>query len=218
MSDEVIAFYSKEAQKWLPDGGQGSAVATPMEAKKRCDWLLFTEEDIKGKRVLNCGTFYPWDEMQFSHLAEEWVTIDIAEGVVSRQKELFSGTLPKVCFFNRDITSDYGDFLTWRFDIVLSFSTIDHISTADKRRQSIKNVHRMLKENGLFCISTEFADDDIAKDVTWVYDGMSSPVHLFSRGEFLALVEPYFHTETANVKSPEWSPGARQGFRLRKKA
>jgi glycosyltransferase involved in cell wall biosynthesis/SAM-dependent methyltransferase len=202
-----ISFYASQANLWTDDGQQGSAISTHIDAKTTCDWLLFDKNELANASVLNIGTHYPVDEIELSQHTRRWVAIDNSEGVVKRQKQLFSN-LPVEWTHCRGIELPFADET---FTHVFSFSTIEHI---EKKWYPIhlREIARVLAPGGVLCISTHFVEFN--EDKRKEYD-MYGYTYMFNLNEFIDLCTPFFDTSHINRMGGN---GNRVGFRMRKKS
>lgn len=118
---------------------------------KRFDWSLLDQiGTLEDKIVLNEGCFYPYDEISLAHKAKKWVSVDFSEKTISECKKLVEG----VQFEVQDIRKlPYSDNY---FDVVLSFSTIDHVRNGRDLVQ--KEVNRVLKPGGFYIITVPNLD------------------------------------------------------------
>jgi len=206
-AQRVIAYYGTDTETWSQRSP--GPIATSLLAKERCDWLLFTASDLLGKRVLNVGGSFPFDEMKFSGFAVEWTAIDISPAVVKRQRDLFWDQLEGVRFETMDGAALA--FPSESIDLYLSFSTIDHVPQEMQRLRHLREAYRVLRPGGIACISTEF--------VEFCQDGRQDSdtfgfTHLFTLSEFLCLCQAagfdIYHIERmAGI-------GSRLGFRFRR--
>lgn len=120
-------------------------------SKVLVDYSLMSEIDIENKRVLNIGCFEPMDEVYYAARVKEWHAIDInskgiavAEELVGR--EMAEELRDRIHFKVEDATEL--SFPDNSFDIVVSFSTIDHIPSPDGRMKAISEMCRVLRKGG----------------------------------------------------------------------
>ena len=134
----VKAWFS-DPQYWAFSGKSNECI----------DRQLLKKVDIIGKDVLNLGCFYPEDEIACAAPAKRWVAVDFCQEVIDRCKTLEN--IPScVEFLYQDIRCM--DFQNEIFDVVIDFSSGDHLNIADFHTM-IHEVHRILKSMGTFIIT-----------------------------------------------------------------
>lgn len=144
--DCVNQYFSEMVNFWTKDIGRTNYIS------KIKDYKLIHAGDIEGKIVLNCGPFFPIDEILFSSFANKWCAVDNSVNVINGINKIVTFLkLSKVETNLCDLRK-----LTYKdnyFDIILSFSTIDHIQDESGRLASIKEIYRVLKPGGIFIIT-----------------------------------------------------------------
>lgn len=115
------------------------------------DYRLLSEIDIRRKNILNIGSGFPVDELQFASRIGSWVSIDISLETIKKAKGVCSYELPhhlsgKIFLVETDATKL--PFRDETFDIVTSFSTIDHIPGNNKRSFVCNEIFRVTKKGG----------------------------------------------------------------------
>jgi ubiquinone/menaquinone biosynthesis C-methylase UbiE len=120
-------------------------------SKLLSDYALLSRIDLRGKKVLNVGISEPDDEVYFANIAKEWHALDINEEIILAASKLASEALPphlyaKLKFIVGDATAL--DFDDESYDVVVSFSTIDHIPGEENRKKAIDEMCRVLKRGG----------------------------------------------------------------------
>jgi len=114
---------------------------------KLIDYNMIGEVDINDKDVLNLGCGFPIDEIKYFNVVKSWTAIDFSEGIIDKCNEIFISDKLKFVFGDiRDMP-----FLDESFDVVLSFSTIDHVH--DNRKKVHSEVRRVLRKNGFYLIT-----------------------------------------------------------------
>jgi len=106
--------------------------------------------------VLNVGCCEPIDEVFWVNLVKEWHALDINETVIEVARGLASEALPpslcsKLKFIVGDVTNL--DFESEFYDVVVSFSTIDHIPSKGDRAKAVNEMCRVLKRGGYLVIT-----------------------------------------------------------------
>jgi len=115
------------------------------------DYALLLTIDLKGAKVLNIGCSEPDDELYFIHLVDEWHSIDINESIIIKSRELCNELLAekfasKLKFTVSDVTALHLE--NESYDVVTSFSSIDHIPGQENRIKAINEMCRVLKPGG----------------------------------------------------------------------
>jgi len=121
------------------------------QSKMLSDYALLSKANVLGKKVLNIGCSEPVDEVYWVNLVKEWHALDINETIIQAASKLASETLPthlyaKLKFIVGDATAL--DFDDESYDVVVSFSTIDHILGKGNRMKAISEMCRVLKREG----------------------------------------------------------------------
>lgn len=151
---KVYEAYTRYADKILEDGYRFNPVY--IASKALSDWFLLTSVDLSGKQVLNIGCAEPIDEIQFVEKVSKWVALDINEKLIKTAEEiarrkLHPSLFSKLQFVQGDATSIM--FPDNTFDIVVSFSTIEHIPGAEARQKVFQEISRVLKPNGIAIVT-----------------------------------------------------------------
>ena len=121
------------------------------QSKMLCDYALLSKANVLGKKVLNMGCSEPVDEVYWVNLVKEWHALDINEAAIQVAQKLASEALPahlyaKLKFIVGDATAL--DFDDESYDVVVSFSAIDHIPKEENRKKAIDEMCRVLKRGG----------------------------------------------------------------------
>lgn len=108
--------------------------------------VLLQGIDLTGKDVLNLGCFYPEDELAYGAQAKRWVAVDFCEPVLEWCRAVKN--MPTTVEFQ---FQDIRQLTFWdaSFDLVLDFSTGDHLIPTDFT-QMVLEAKRVLRPNGLF--------------------------------------------------------------------
>jgi ubiquinone/menaquinone biosynthesis C-methylase UbiE len=125
-------------------------------SKMLSDYALLSKVSLLNKRVLNIGCSEPVDEMFWVNLVKEWHAVDINEAAIEIAKKMASEALPpqlysKLKFIVGDATKL--DLEEEFYDVVVSFSTIDHISGKENRAKAISEMCRVLKRGGYLVVT-----------------------------------------------------------------
>ena len=149
-SQKVVHAYDVAIQKW--DGDQARRRQWYyMFSKMLTDHRLLMELDLEGKDTLNVGFAEPIDELQFASFCNTWTAIDLHEETVHKVKAWIKTKVSdevneKFNFVHGDATQM--PFEDNSFDVVMCFSTIDHIPTAEGREKAIAEMARVCKPGG----------------------------------------------------------------------
>jgi ubiquinone/menaquinone biosynthesis C-methylase UbiE len=185
--NKVHEAYNKYADKIIENGYRFNPVY--IATKALSDWFLMTGIDLKGKQVLNIGCAEPIDEMQFVEKVAKWVALDINENLIKTAEEIARRKLSpslfnKLQFVRDDATSM--SFPDGTFDVVVSFSVIEHIPGIQERQKVFNEISRVLKPGGLAVVTVPnkistffFAHNKSEKLKTSDY----GYAHLYTRGE-----------------------------------
>jgi len=115
---------------------------------KSVDRRLVDPTNIKGKYILDVGCGNGYDSLLFTSYGAKVVGIDISpESIKTSQKN------SKIFHLDDSVQFEVGDATKLRFpsnsfDIVYSFSVIDHIPTGEGRQQAINEMARVVKPEG----------------------------------------------------------------------
>jgi SAM-dependent methyltransferase len=145
----VLDTYEGLAREVISKGYRHNPIY--MARKAIVDWDLMMQAGIHNKRVLNVGCFEPIDEIIWAGLVKEWVAIDLSPTSIEVARQIVGAQLPlrlvnKIKF--RVMNAQKLDFRDERFDVVLSFSVIDHIPDPEIRYRAIHEMARVVKANG----------------------------------------------------------------------
>lgn len=120
-------------------------------SKMQADYRLLNKIDIRGKTILNIGCSYPIDEIYFASRIGKWTAIDISPESIKKAKTVCDYELPQ--HLSKKFSFEEADaaelpFDDESFDIVVSFSTIDHIPGKNKLESVCKEIFRVTKKEG----------------------------------------------------------------------
>ncbi|MDY6794607.1 MAG: class I SAM-dependent methyltransferase [Actinomycetota bacterium] len=124
--------------------------------KMLSDYMLLAKIDMLDKKVLNIGCSEPIDEVFWASIVGEWHALDINRDAIEMAREMTSEALPpqlysRLKFITADVTDlDMDDE---SYDVVTSFSTIDHIPGHENRAKAIIEMSRVLKRGGFLAIT-----------------------------------------------------------------
>jgi SAM-dependent methyltransferase len=109
---------------------------------------------------VGCGTgFYidMWKELGIKRLSG----IDIADVVIENLKKKYNTE----DFYRLDIGDDDISRLQHRYDIISAFDVLYHIVDDKRYLKAIKNIHSLLRPNGIFIFSENFVHSDAIRGV-----------------------------------------------------
>ncbi|MEM3433400.1 MAG: methyltransferase domain-containing protein [Candidatus Methanomethyliaceae archaeon] len=154
LKDKVKGAYD-ELSKNLPNWAYKYDIGYQLY-KMLCDYRLLGKIDLRNKRVLNIGCYEPIDETYWVHLVGEWHALDINERVIRTARRMVEEVLPsrllsKLSFIVGDATAL--PIQSGSYDVVVAFSTIDHIPGREERAKAIREISRVLKQGGVFVIT-----------------------------------------------------------------
>jgi SAM-dependent methyltransferase len=120
-------------------------------SKMQVDYRLLNKVNSKDRAILNIGCGFPIDEIYLAPRIGRWASIDISPETVKKAKILSTYELPE--HFSRKysfIEADSAElpFNDESFDVVLSFSTIDHIPGRAKRKSVCSEIFRVTRRGG----------------------------------------------------------------------
>jgi len=149
--EEAYTGFAGKCENWPNKYDIGRQIA-----KMLSDYTLLSKVDLVNKRILNVGCSEPDDEIYFVNLVKEWHTVDINERIIETAKRLSAEVLPKHLYAKLKFT--VGDITNLAledeyYDVVISFSTIDHIPGEENRKKAINEMCRVLKPGGYLAIT-----------------------------------------------------------------
>lgn len=124
--------------------------------KMLCDYWLLKEIALTNKRVLNIGCYEPIDEVFWVHLVSEWHALDINEKIIRTAERMAREALPSHLFSKLRFIAGDATLLPLRndsYDVVVCFSTIDHIPGKEERTNAIREIYRVLRKGGFLVIT-----------------------------------------------------------------
>jgi O-antigen biosynthesis protein len=171
----------------LPFTGERYVPGVPdTDPRLRAEHLLrysACAELIRGKRVLDVACGEGYGSAMLAPSAEYVVGVDISAEAVAHAVTTYRD-LGNLRFETASATSLPADDES--LDVVVSFETIEHLTEADQTR-FVREVHRVLRPDGLFVASTPNA-----KNYAGTLD-VPNPFHLHELDEsgFLELLRPF---------------------------
>lgn len=125
-------------------------------SKMLSDYSLLGKINLLNKKVLNVGCSEPLDEIFWANLVGEWHALDINEAAIEVARKMASEALPqnlynKMKFIVGDATNL--ELEDGYYDVVVSFSAIDHIPGKENRAKAISEMCRVLKQGGYLVVT-----------------------------------------------------------------
>jgi len=127
-----------------------------MLGKLLTDYTLLTRVALHERSVLNIGCCEPIDEFYFACHARRWVALDINPEVLDRARGLLAADLAPALMARLAFLAGDAARLPLAeasFDVVLSFSTIDHIPDPVARRRAIDEMCRVVRPGGYLVLT-----------------------------------------------------------------
>jgi len=122
-----------------------------MTSKQLSDFALLEQSDVDGCDVLNVGCFFPIDEIRYADRVRSWTATDLGETTIRVAEETARRYLAPDLFGRlRFLTAD-GRALPFpdeSFDVVVSFSTVDHIVEPEGRQKFVDEMARVARKGG----------------------------------------------------------------------
>jgi len=151
----VFQTYEKRADEFIDKGYRNEVWY--MGYKLLSDWTLLSRLNLRDKKVLNVGCSEPIDELFWIRQVKEWVAIDYSPKSIKAAKEIIKNELSerlakKIRFGVADATKL--PFEDGSFDVVVSFHTIDHVSSRRNRNRFVAEMARVVKKGGRIIITT----------------------------------------------------------------
>lgn len=136
-------------------------------SKMLCDYTLLSKVELLNRKVLNVGCSEPADEVYWVNLVKEWHALDINESAIQVARKLASEALSsqlysKLNFVVGDATKM--DIENAYYDVVVSFSAIDHIPGRENRTKAVNEMCRVLKPEGYLVLTVPNR-----WDIIWTY-------------------------------------------------
>jgi len=151
----VFKKYDQRAQEFISHGYR--TTWWYLANKSLSDWSLLEGIELKERIILNVGCSEPIDEIYLSKESKKWIALDFSPASMVTASKIVNSELSSECV--KRISFVTGDALSLplkdeSIDVVVSFSTIEHIPHEAKRKKSIEEIYRVLKKGGAFAITT----------------------------------------------------------------
>jgi SAM-dependent methyltransferase len=138
-TDEKVRAWYRDPARWKAHGKDATWI----------DRVLIDQgELLRDKDVLNLGCFYPEDEQAFMGVVNSWTAIDFTPEVIQWCKS-WVGWPNWMQFVVEDMREL--SFGNESFDVVLDFSSGDHLMLGDMKR-TLKEAWRVLRPGGHFVL------------------------------------------------------------------
>lgn len=118
--------------------------------------LLGQVPDLRAHTVLNIGCCEPIDEFYFAARVARWIALDINPEVLARARQLLQADLaPALSARLEFLVGDAARLpvADRSCDVVVSFSTIDHIPDPEARARSIDEMCRAVRPGGYLVLT-----------------------------------------------------------------
>jgi ubiquinone/menaquinone biosynthesis C-methylase UbiE len=151
---KVHEAYTEYADRIWKNGYRFNPVY--IASKALSDWSLLTAVDLTNKRVLNIGCAEPIDEIQFVEKVRKWVALDVNEKLIKTAEEIARRKLHPNLFKKIEFVAGDASELPLEdntFDIVVSFSTIEHIPERRLRAKALEEIARVTKRKGYVVVT-----------------------------------------------------------------
>jgi SAM-dependent methyltransferase len=144
--DEVVDVYNKLAADTGPLSDWDY-----LTTKQLSDAKLLHHAGIDGADVLNMGCFLPLDEIVYAHRVESWTATDLGQDTIRAAEEIARRHLSDSLFERLRFEVADGTQLPYpdgSFDVTVSFSTVDHVPTAEGRQRFVDEMARVTRPGG----------------------------------------------------------------------
>src|SRR4051794_19180704 len=122
-----------------------------LTTKQLTDWALIEDAGIDGATVLNLGCSFPIDEIRFAHRVKHWMATDLGEETIRTAERAARAQLHPDLFERLGFQVADGTALPFEdntFDVTVSFSTVDHVPSADGRQRFVDEMGRVTRRGG----------------------------------------------------------------------
>ena len=119
--------------------------------KQLTDAELLHHAGIDGAEVLNMGCFLPLDEIACAHRVKSWTATDLGEDTIRAAEETARRHLSNELFERLRFEVADGTQLPYAdgsFDVTVSFSTVDHVPSAEGRQRFVDEMARVTRPGG----------------------------------------------------------------------
>lgn len=176
----------KKLAKNVNRGGSIKPSGSFFELEGECvSRYVWAAELVQGKDVLDSGCGSGYGTMHLAESGAKTVVGIDSDGMAIRTAEL-NYRRENLKFLSMDVRKV--SLPPASFDIIVSFEVIEHL---DDAIGYLSGISRLLKDNGLFAISTP---NKISTEIDYVNDEPHNPLHVreYYPSEMLELLEKFF--------------------------
>ena len=119
-------------------------------------FMMLIPNGLRNKKILDIGSFFPFDAIYWASIVEEFHLLDISQKVLDYGKEVIESELAedlvqKVKFQRANAAKlPYKDNF---FDVVTAFSSLDHIPEKENRNKAFSEIARVTKRRGFVIVT-----------------------------------------------------------------
>lgn len=189
--------------------------------KALSDWALLADLDLRGARILNVGSCEPIDELFFARQpVGRWIALDRSQPILQAAREVLDEELSERCAGRFGLCAGDAARLPFRdatFDLVVSFSALEHLPDPADRRRAFSEIARVTRpgghaavtvsnRNSLFYFAHRRNMREGSSDYGYAY--LYRPGELRQEIERAGLTPLRFQSEfTGVVRLPSYLPG-----------
>lgn len=125
-------------------------------SKVTADYYLIKDLPLEKMEVLNVGCSLPLDELFCAHRVKKWTSIDLSQKSIQTAKKIIKKELSQYLFSKFNFIVEDATELSFHdetFDLVVSFSVLDHIPERIRREKAIMEMARVVKKGGYIAIT-----------------------------------------------------------------
>ena len=152
--ETVVQAYTKHVNRWRQEDPRD--FRRYILSKMLSDYALLEKTDLMDKEILNIGCAFPIDEICFARKIKNWISLDLIPDVLHFAQSVIDAELSPLISQRLHLMAGDATVMPFRdesFDVVVAFSTIDHVPGPEKRRQSIQEMARVSKRGGIVIIT-----------------------------------------------------------------
>jgi len=152
---DVAEAYERQAAR-IRNGGYRGAWSY-LATKALSDWALLAGLDLREKWILNVGCCEPIDELFFARQGmRRWVALDRSQAMLRAARDILQAELsPTLASRIILCAADAGHlpFPDGAFDLVVSFSALEHIPRPLDRQRAFAEIARVTRPEGHVAIT-----------------------------------------------------------------